>query len=357
MKRYVPFLKLKVNEVGALCELDADIKSSIVPFFDLPRKKDGMTSDEFSDLVKKSFRSTEKNLKGINLFYLDNFDIEDAVKVNGDDNYQFVIDTFGEQNFIPVVGLDRTFTRNQIVFDSKKNGKIKSNRIAIRLQPEDIEEFSLVKDELLDLLAAGDGLFDMWTLVIDNRLCNDADCGKRIGQILSFIPACLAIMPFHEVVITGSSIPSSIGEVIGTNTEGHHERTELEIIGPVFNLIDDERLVLGDYTIVSPLYSDLDIPPEALRNVTAPKITYSYENLHYIFRGGQLSSHPRGNFQYNDLAARLTSMAFYRKPPYSFGDRYLDEKANGGGKGVTPSSILKPTINAHITYMFRDFHF
>lgn len=357
MKRYVPFLKLKVNEVGALCELATDIKSSIVPFFDLPRKKDGMSSDEFCELTKKSARSVEKNLKGINQFYLDNFDIEDTVKVNGVDNYQFVIDTFSGQNFIPVVGLDRTIVRNQIVFDSKKSGKIQSNCVAIRLQPEDIEEFSFVKDELLDLLAAGDGLFDTWTLIIDNRLCNDTDCGKRSGQISSFIPACLAVIPFYEVIITGSSIPSSIGDVISTNTEGPHERAELAIIGPVFKLIDDERLVLGDYTIVSPLYSDLEIPPEALRNVTAPKITYSYENRHYIFRGGQLSSHPRGNLQYNDLAVRLISMVFYRKPPYSFGDRYLDEKANGGGKGVTPSSILKPTINAHITYVFRDFHF
>lgn len=70
MNQYVPFLKLKVNEVGALCELAADIKSSIVPFFDLPRKKDGMSADEFCELVKKSARSVEKNLKGINLFYL-----------------------------------------------------------------------------------------------------------------------------------------------------------------------------------------------------------------------------------------------------------------------------------------------
>ncbi|MFZ6774832.1 beta family protein [Undibacterium sp. SXout7W] len=357
MNKYVPFLKLKVNEVGALNELADDLKATIVPFFDLPRKKEGMTAEEFCALTEKSARSVERNLSDFGAFYLDNFDIEDTVKVNGTDNYQFVIDRFCKTNFIPVIGLDRTFARNQLVFDAKKSGQINANQIALRLQAEDIEEFALVQSEILDLFNLGSGLFEQWILIIDNRVCIEIDAGKRAAQLLSFVPACLKAIPFDEVVVTGSSIPASIGDVIGTNSEGVHERQELSIFQPVIEKIRNGKISFGDYTIVSPLYSDIDIPPEALRNVTAPKIAYSYGKVHYIFRGGQLSSHPRGNLQYNDLAERLVSMEFYRTPPYSFGDHYLNEKANGRGKGVTPSSILKPTINAHITYMCRDFKF
>ncbi|MDP3672682.1 MAG: hypothetical protein Q8R69_23700 [Telluria sp.] len=357
MSRYVPFLKLKVNEIGALSELSADLRKTVTPFFDLPRKKDGMTAEEFCQLVEKSARSVEKNLKDFKSFFLDNFDIEDGIKVNGNDNYYYIIDRFAKTPFIPVIGLDRPKARNQVVFDAKKTGLITSSRIALRLQPEDVEEFSFVRDEILDLLKMGDGLFSHWTLIIDNRVCLDIDLGKRGLQLQAFIPHCFSTVNFDELVITGSSIPASIGEVIQTNNEGTHERQELSLCRPIFNKFKDERIVIGDYTIVSPLYSDIDIPPEALRNVTAPKIVYSYDDVYYILRGGQLSSHPRGNSQYNDLAERLIAMKFYRHPPYSFGDHYLNEKAKSLGKGVTPSSILKPTINAHITYMCRDFSF
>jgi hypothetical protein len=357
MKNYVPFLKLKVNEVAALAALSDDIKSHVIPFFDLPRKKEGMSSEELSSIVSKGVKSIAKHLKSFSAFFLDNFDIDDSIKINGLDNYEFVIDSLIGTNFIPVIGLDRTAAHNMAVFAAKKIGKITSDQVAIRLQPEDFDEFSLTKGDLIDLIAMGSGLFQKWTLILDNRLCIEVDAAKRSAKLLKFTRHCLHEFDFAKIIISGSSIPASIGDVIETNNEGAHSRHEIVIAQPVFHGITDERLTFGDYTIVSPLYSDIEIPPEAMRNVTAPKIAYSYDSVHYIFRGGRLSSHPRGNLQYNDLAAQLVSMAFYRLPPYSFGDQYLNEKANGNGSGVTPSSILKPTINAHMTYMFRDFKF
>ncbi len=87
----------------------------------------------------------------------------------------------------------------------------------------------------------------------------------------------------------------------------------------------------------------------------APKVIYSYDDVHFVARGGALRTHARGNLQYNDIARDLCSQPFYRGPAYSFGDKFLDDKANGLGNKVMPSTILKPTINAHITYMVRDF--
>jgi|SRR5471030_2370185 len=357
MKNYSPFLKLKANEVGALAELADDLKASIIPFFDLPRKKDTMSGEAFSVMATKGVKSIQKHLKKFSNFYLDNFDIDDAVTVNGINNYEFVIDLLIDSKFIPVVGLDRTPERNRVVFEAKKNGKIATGKIAVRLQPEDFDEYSLTKDDLLDLMAMGDGLFQHWTLILDNRVCSPGDVSKRSDQLIKFISACLAEFDFEEIIIAGSSIPASISDVIETNNEVTHQRQEIAIVRSIFAKIEDPKIGFGDYTIVSPLYSDIDIPPEAMRNVTAPKIAYSYDSVHYIFRGGRLSSHPRGNLQYNDLAGQLVLMHFYRKPPYSFGDHYLNEKANNTGSGVTPSSILKPTINAHISYMVKDFKF
>lgn len=354
MTNYVPFLKIKVNEIGALLALNADLKKTLTPFFDFPRKDD-MTEESFQEMVGKAARSVAKNLKGYESIYLDNFDIEDRIQVGGSDNYNFIISEFNKINFIPVVGLDRTNSHNQAVFDAKKSGNLISDRIAIRLQSEDFESFALIQHDLKELIDAGSALFKTWIVILDNRVCLPIEVLARSDKISKFIPALLAKHSFEKIVITGSSIPASIGEIVPTESYVIVSRSEVDIFRRVKTIIKDNIVILGDYTIVSPLYSDIDIPPEAMRNVTAPKITYSDESVHYVLRGGALTAHPRGDLQYNDLAGRLIGYPYYRKPPYSFGDNFLDEKAKFVGTGVTPSSILRPTINAHMTYMCKDF--
>lgn len=355
MNNYVPFLKFKVNEIGALSKLTADIKQVLVPFLDFPRKN-LMDSNSFIEMVNKAVKSTQKNLSHYNKIYLDNFDIDDGILIGGADNYQYIIDSFKEVNFIPVVGLDRTTSRNQIVFTSKADGKILSQAIALRLQCEDFEDFEMVEEEIQSLIDQGEGLFTDWILIIDNRVCLTIDVNKRINEIITFISEITALHDFNEIVITGSSIPASIGEIVATETEVVHERIELFVFKKVSIALDNLSFSLGDYTIVSPLYSDINIPPEAMRNVTAPKLTYSFENSHMIFRGGALTSHARGSLQYNDMARKLVSIkTIYREELYSTGDKYISDKANMIGTQVTPSSILNPTINAHMTFMCRDF--
>lgn len=354
MNNYVPFLKLKVNEVAALSVLEKDIKSVVMPFFDLP-KKDAMTSVSFQDLVKKAATSIAKNLKGIEIFFIDNFDIDDSLLIGGRNNYGFVIKTFSNMAFIPVVGLDRSADRNNLVFEGKKDGLIKSDVVAIRLSVEDFESFELVRDDLDDLVKKGEGLFSEWILILDNRLCLNLDSEKRANIISNFLNDAKGAFDPDVVIVTGSSLPSSIREVVAVESEATHNRVELDIFRAIAKTVDGFDLWLGDYTIVSPLYSDLDIPPEAMQNVIAAKIIYSHNDVHYVARGGALKTHPRGRLQYNDIAKSIVSKPFYRGAPYSFGDNFLVEKANNVGSGVTPSSILKPTINTHISWMVKDF--
>jgi len=352
--KYVPFLKLKVNEIGALSELHSDIKGKLTPFFDLPKNAND-DSEKFSITVQKAAKSVVKNLGDFESIYLDNYDIDDSLIINGIDNYSFVIESFKDVNFIPVIGIDRKPGHNKAVFEGRKNGLIKSSIVAIRLQKDDFSTFELIEDEIEALFDEGEGLFESWDLVLDNRLCLNVDVAKRADELTRFIEKVSGDYYFRKIIVSGSSIPSSIAEIIKTESEVTHQRTELAIFDIVEKNMEIDNLFLGDYTVVSPLYSDLDIIKEALRNVTAPKITYSYQNLHFIMRGGSLKRHARGAFQYNDIAVTLLTKPFFRPRTYSFGEQFLVDKSKFLGKQVTPSSILKPTINAHITYMSRDF--
>lgn len=137
-----------------------------------------------------------------------------------------------------------------------------------------------------------------------------ADAATRATQIASFCSAAYADHAYEGIVITGSSLPPVIGDILATNNEIHLVRNEIGIYNLAVKLISDAKIFFGDYTVVSPNYSDSDIAPQNMLNVTAPKVVYSYSQNHYIVRGGSLKSHPRGFKQYNDIAAKIVAQPF-----------------------------------------------
>lgn len=350
--KYTPFLKLKSNEVGAFTVLSPALKEWIVPFFDLPRK-DGMTAKSYQSLLEKSARKIEKNLGKTQPFFLDNFDIPEDVAVAGASTYASVIQRFQHTNFIPVLGLDRSPNHANAVFAAKRQGTIQSEVVAIRLLEDDFESLPLIEADIQNLIDRG-GEFSAWRLILDSRMCSNVNVISHAKKLAEFIVASRAAFDFSEIIVTGSSIPASISEAARPNQATSLDRTELQLLREILRVHGLEGIGFGDYTVVSPMYSDISIPPEMMQNVMAPKIIYSDQFHHHVWRGGALKTHPRGSLQYNDISSQIVSHPFYRGSNYSYGDKYLDQKAKLLGSGVTPSSILKPAINAHISYMATD---
>jgi len=355
MNKYIPFLKLKSNEILAIKEIEKKIRREVVPFFDFPRK-DEYTEDSFKKTTERLARSVKKHLGAIACFYLDNFDIDSHLEIEGVNNYAYLLKAFKDLNFIPVVSIDRCEKHVSAVCDAKSSGALESEIFALRLVPEDFESFNVIVEEIEDNLGEVFDIFDDVDLILDCRVCLDQNIDHLTEKIISFAKSFSKSYPIRKLIVTGSSIPASIREVAGVESEIKLPRAELEIFNRVSTAISAMfSVVLGDYGVVSPNYSDLNIIPEAMLNVTAPKIIYAFENNHYIIRGGAIKTHKRGFYQYFDLAEILVAKDFYRGKEYSFGDRFLEEKSCGIGSCVTPSTILKPALNAHITFMLKDY--
>lgn len=349
---YVPFLKYKVNEISALKELNLVDKERITPFFDLPRR-DVLDGDTLKKNIDTAYRKYEINLKKLSFFYIDNFDIDDSISINGDDNYAYVLEKFSDAKIVPVVGIDRSDRRNEVVVEAKDNDMLLLDTVALRVSYEDVISYTLVEDEIKELFDSLDGHFDDYHLIIDNRVCHNIDVDVRAAQIIKFIDDICDDIDFDKVIVTGSSIPASIRDLLEPNSDITIDRPELKVFNEVSRV--HPFVVIGDYTAVSPNYSDVKIIGELMRRITAPKMMYSFDNKLHIKRGGALEGHPRGNKQYNDLSAILIREPFFRSSAYSFGDKYIDEKANNIGKDSSPSTIPRALINAHITYMLNDF--
>lgn len=353
MRRYTPFLKMKANEFAALKELPADIYPKITPFFDLPHQKERDAAG-LDKLISDCSKKIKKMSDRIPQFFLDAYDIPESLASKGVGVFGNLALAFQDQNFIPVAGLDRSHAYISSILLAQSNGLLTSKTLAIRLVEDDFESYAACKNDIAQLVTdAQSAGFSEFVLVLDMRICVSKSPHTLAASLLKFIGAATQAPTFKQIIITGSSITAQIVELVSTGTTQTIDRVELQ----TFNLINTlpKGLVgFGDYTVVSPDYSEIDFPKELLRNVTAPKLCYPYNNVHYIDRGSALKTHKLGNGQYNSMAAKLVKEPFFRGAGYSFGEDFLLEKARNQGKAVTPSSILKPTICAHMTYMARD---
>lgn len=351
MNEYVPFLKFKTNEVAAIKALESELKNKLTPFFDFPRKDAGTTALELKNSIDALHRKYEINLKCLPYFYIDNYDIDDSLKINGNENYIYILEKFSDANIIPVIGIDRTDSRNSCVFDCKHHGVIESEFVAVRVTKEDFESYDLIADEIEELLEKCDALFNGFHLIVDNRVCN-GDIEETSDKIVDFLRKIKQHNHFERIIVTGSSIPASIRDILEPESDITIDRREVAIARSVN---DKVKIDFGDYACVSPDYSDVTVGGGIIRRITAPKLFYPYDDQLFVIRGGALDTHPRGNAQYEDLSDIIIKKRFYRQPTYSFGDKYLSDKAQAKGNDATPSTVPKPLINLHISFILNDF--
>lgn len=349
MIRYIPFLKAKQNELKAMSELAPEVKKAICPCFDFPRKKEyspmllASTTDRIAEGIKRNWGTVAE-------FYFDDRDVTQQLKVNGEDQYVYMLQALKGMPVIPVVALGRTI-HNAAVAQLKRNGEIGSATVAFRIDPEDFEDFEAVSEQIGYDLKASFDLFDEIDLIFDCRVCTGLNVSDAGQQIARFSKKFCAAYNVRRVIVAGSSIPPSSREVLDTNSHRSLPRRELAIISKARSLSEVD-LVAGDYATVSPFYSDADLDPRIMQKVMTARLAYTYKDFHYFIRGSSVGTD--GYEQYFGLANILCGQSFFRGPTYSLGDQYLHQKSRRLGNNCTPGTVIKPSVVAHITYMVID---
>ena len=346
LKLYTPFLKLKQNEIMALKELENGIKSSLIPFFDFPNTDDEYTPTSFVKKAKKEYKRIKTHLWTDIQLYLDTFDIND-IDIGGQNSYEYLLDLFSDLNVIPVIGLDRSIEHKEAILNKLSKLPRSANKIiAFRIVADDFQSYTAVEDEIEELFQ---DLLDESTnvdLIIDNRLCLNCNVESTVTQIAKFSNMFHKNYPVRKIIVTGSSIPPLLNEVCSTNSFQSIVRKELLIFNKLKTELD-LSLELGDYTTVSPLYSD---PNTMAKMNGASKLIYANDLEQYIWRGGRVRTF--GAQQYNEHIRELINKSYYRGQSYSWADkRFFDTRNDSDGFWV--NSIIKPLINAHISYMSK----
>lgn len=196
--KYVPFLKLKQNEIRAIGDLDIKVNEDMIPFFDITQIEnlDDNLLEENLILRKKDI---EKNIDSSKLFYIDNYDQQDSPNCN----YKLVLETYKELNIIPVIGIDRDDEHINSV-TNYLNTKNSNKKLAIRFNTNDIESFNIIQEEIEEYLMPCIKLCVELHIIIDLRIINDNNINYLKNRIVKFIEDIEKNLICNKIIITSS---------------------------------------------------------------------------------------------------------------------------------------------------------
>ena len=187
-------------------------------------------------------------------------------------------------------------------------------------------------------------------LLIDLRDLHNNNKEGHVDLVEKAIAHISNLDKYRTVIISGSSMPRSIPELIQQSSSGNIRRLESDIWKTIKtnNKLKIE-VAFSDYSIVTPEYVDVD--PRIYSKTMGPKIIYTIDGYWFIVRGSSFHNHHLGHDQYYELAKTVVEHPEFIGAEFSFGDKYISDKADKIGSPGIPWNWLRAGINHHITYI------
>lgn len=305
--RYVPILKGKAGEFGALRELSENSRDAIAPFFDVPRiplNSDGKPARTVDKHLNKFVSGIIGAWDTERLAFFDIYDLDLHSRVEGGEHpVNYVADHLYEADIRLVVstGLDRD---NEYQTAVRKAQKTLGRGICIRLLRDDIDAVAITSHDLEKLAQKIGIAVEEIDLLLDFRALQPEAVSKATTAAKALINGLPAISEYRSLTVASSGFPQSMAG-IAPDTSTLIPRTELEL----WRGLDNSDSVIerlpnySDYGVVHP---DLkDINPRVMK--ASAKIRYTLDQHWLVLKGRGLHSHPRRFKQYHDLSSELVA--------------------------------------------------
>lgn len=354
MLTYVPILRAKDGEFEALRHMQDHVGRSVMPLLEVQKqpspkpvkpkpgakvaapKPPQLLQDYLSDVAWK-LADAQKGRP----FFVDMFAFGPADKVeSGEHAYTYLCGELRAlgADFHAVVGMDR-WSNAEYRAAVGHALAMNSGKALLRLEAEDLEDMSdpeMFDDMLGDVMnECGMVAQDLPVLIDLGDIRN-----QSIVDLLPVVSAALELLRsrgFSQVVIAGSSMPTSISEAVKKhNSTGFLQRSEMILWKALLPSTPGIRVVFGDYGVRSPRSSDA-ISPD-----TNGKIRYTIANEFMIVRGQPMRLPPKGE-QMWQLADSIVTSAHYAKEGFSWGDAMIKKCSEHKIKGNSTQWIAYDT--------------
>jgi hypothetical protein len=324
--RYMPILKGKLGEFGALESMAATDKAAIVPLIEIPPvpwdHAANLPAKTIDQHLSKIDSKLERSWASEQPFLIDFLWIGDKERMlDGTHPLTKLFNTLRLRNLqaVPVTGLLRTDAYQDACRDIVSADK---RGVALRLLPDDFEESELVDvciTKVLDGLQVQPADID---LILDlGSLRLDSGAEKAI-DVISLVTAIPCIKKWRSFVLAGTGFPV---DLVGIPPSQISSISRLEWT-LWQDIIADSRMprlpTFGDYAIAHPQPPEVD--PRVMR--ASASIRYTTAGDWLVLKGKGLRNY--GFQQFHDLSKSLLKSPEYSGAEFSWGDQYIEDCAS-----------------------------
>lgn len=352
---YVPCLRWKMGEYQAVLRLHDTTKKMFTPLIQIPEigydfkaKKLKSTIDEhlYEFVSKKIYRKW-----GTSFCFVDLKLVGLSVRMeNGVHPVKYVFDDLREAgcSAVPVTGLDRDKAYHQEI----KKILVKDKRsVCFRISIEEAVKSSF-GGEIGSLLSSLSVQANNCDFILDLGAPSNFEPLEGLSKlVLSVVNKIPHLGKWQTFTIIGTSFPDSMSEIkIGSTNIPRHEWQLYKILIDSFTKTGIRLPTFGDYATAHPSFQEFDMR----KAKPSVKIRYSTDNSFYILKGHNIKDEKFGkNKQYHKLSRKIVASKYFCGSDFSWGDKYIEECANGGKPGYLTTWVEVDT-NHHIEKVTQD---
>jgi hypothetical protein len=323
---YVPIIKWKQGEQGALKELNDSVKDSIIPLIEIT-----------PDLNFSKFKNSLDNWENKNFY----FDVMPEVYEENDGEIYFDLLKQCNPDFvIPVVFISDD--KDAIV----EAVRYSNNGIAIRISSNDFED---LEDSLIKLGNIID--YKNIDLIIDLKEVNERNFSEKKIIIKALMPDIPNIQSFRNIIISSSAFPQSLSnfekyKIHYINRYDYQLWSSLHTLENKYNI----KLVYSDYCVNHPSF--LEYIPGMTPSFN---IRYTADNSFIVIRGDSTKKGGLDNKNVIALCNKLIELDDYSGLDFSWGDNYIFTRNSDKITGCGNLSIWRKVgTNHHITFVINQ---
>lgn len=355
-KHYVPIMRWKAAERGALQNLKSEHKSNITPLVEFimpqPENQDGNKTpkellqesiDAFNQVIPDIAGNVLKNW-GREAIFVDVQLVDGSIRAEAlekilDGGKQLDIFMIPVISIIPVIGFESDTKTRQIAVDFANKNK---SGLCFRITDSNFNEKTLAQD--IDNFVSKNKLaIKDIDLLIDFKIIDEKiSCESLIDKINS-IPH---LDKWRTFIVAGGAFPRDLSHL-----EKHNQHNISRADWLIWNKLIQKlkrQPSFADYTIQYPIYS----PQNTASNPSA-SIRYTADDNWVIVRGEGLRNPKGAGFKQYPAQAQILANQnkIFKGENFSFGDSYIAEKAKdiNTKKTGNPKTWLEAGINHHLS--------
>jgi hypothetical protein len=323
---YVPILKGRLGEYGALQEMSPEAKMRVTPVIEVPPIPWDFAEDKPSKTIDRHLRDVGKRLEQAwgteSPIFVDLLWIAQAERMeSGAHPLTHVFSTAREKGLqlIPVTGLLR---ENEYQAACRDIVSRDSRGICLRLQREDFDETQDLAEQvsvLLNDLGVSSSATD---LILDLRALGPTEGSSFAAAVPAFIRSIPRLADWRSFTLAATAFPENLIGLPPLEVS-RIDRLEWILWRHLISRVGRLRLpAFGDYGIAHVQPSEVD--PRLMR--PSASIRYTTEDAWLILKGRNLRDH--GYEQFHEVCRFLVRQPEFAGPEFSWGDRYIDGCAN-----------------------------